>query len=164
MSLQSFKEYEKKRMEKNAWYICSQVAERIDNAPVLKEYIKSNVSEPLMNYSFSIMFTSITIGVYQKETKRKCLVQPTSERSNRLWKTTIFMENCLWNSVVMPVGSQEKEVPMSVLGVLAIDGSAQKRREFRNLCQTQTILDISWMSIKRNRQAGHQMTSPEKMS
>ena len=33
MSLQSYKGYEKKRMEKNA--LCSQVAERIDDAPVL---------------------------------------------------------------------------------------------------------------------------------
>ena len=32
-------------MEKNAWYVCNQVAERIDDAPVLKEYIKSKVSE-----------------------------------------------------------------------------------------------------------------------
>ena len=58
----------------------------------------------------------------------------------------------------MPVGSQEKEVPVSFLGVLTIDRSAQKRIEFRNLCQTQTILDISWMSIKWNWRAGHQMT------
>ena len=158
MSLQSYEEYEKKRMEKNAWYVCSQVAERIDDAPVLKEYIKSKVSEPPDELFFFNLFTSITIGVHQKETKQKCLVQHTSERSNRLWKTTIFVENSLWNSVVMPVGSQEMEVPISVLGVLTIDGSDQKRREFRNLCQTKTILDISWMSIKRNRQAGHQMT------
>ena len=33
-------------MERNVWYVCSQVAERIDDAPVLKEYIKSKVSEP----------------------------------------------------------------------------------------------------------------------
>ena len=96
-----------------------------------------------MNYSISFLFTTTTIGVYQKETKRKCLVQRTSERSNGLWKTTRFVENSLWNSVVMPVVSQEKEVPISVLGVLTIDRSAQKGREFRNLCQTQTILDIS---------------------
>ena len=36
MSLQSHEEYEKKRIEKNAWYVCIQVAERIDDAPVLK--------------------------------------------------------------------------------------------------------------------------------
>ena len=46
MSLQSYEEYEKKRMEKNAWYVCSQVAERIDDVPVLKEHIKSKVSQP----------------------------------------------------------------------------------------------------------------------
>ena len=110
-----------------------------------------------MNYSFSILFTSTTIGVHQNETKSKRPVQHTSERSNRLWKTTIFVENFLWNSVVMPVKSQEKKVPISVPGVLTIDGSVQKRKEFRNLYQIQTILDISWISIRRNRRAGHQM-------
>ena len=43
----------------------------------------------------------MTIGVHQSETKRKCLVQHTLERSHRLWKTTIFVENSLWNYVVM---------------------------------------------------------------
>ena len=33
-------------MAKNAWYVCGQVAERIDDASILKEYIKSKVSEP----------------------------------------------------------------------------------------------------------------------
>ena len=41
MSLRSYEEYEKKRMEKNALYVYNQVAERIDDAPVLKEYMKS---------------------------------------------------------------------------------------------------------------------------
>ena len=48
--------------------------------------------------TFLIPFTSITIGAHQKETKRKGLVQHTSEGSNRLWKTTLggelFMEFC----------------------------------------------------------------------
>ena len=46
MSLHSYEGYENKRMEKNAWYVCSQFAERIDDAPVLKYCIKSKVSEP----------------------------------------------------------------------------------------------------------------------
>ena len=88
-----------------------------------------------MNYSFSILFTSTTIGVYQKETKRKCLVQHTSGRSNGLWKTTIFVENSLWNSVMMAVRSQEKEVPISVLGLLTIDGSEENNnfKEHNNI-------------------------------
>ena len=45
MSLHSYEQYEKERMEKNAWYDCKQVAERIDDAPVLKDYISSRVSE-----------------------------------------------------------------------------------------------------------------------
>ena len=41
MSLQSYKGYEKKRMEKNALYTyaVTEVAERINDAPVLKDYI-----------------------------------------------------------------------------------------------------------------------------
>ena len=33
-------------VEKCLVYVCSQVAERIDDAPVLKDYIKIKVSEP----------------------------------------------------------------------------------------------------------------------
>lgn len=45
MSLHSYEQYEKERVEKNAWHVCKQVAERIDDAPVLKDYISSRVSE-----------------------------------------------------------------------------------------------------------------------
>ena len=45
MSLHSYERYEKERMEKNAWHVCKQVAERIDDPPVLKDYISSRVSE-----------------------------------------------------------------------------------------------------------------------
>ena len=44
-SLHSYEQYEKERVEKNAWHFCKQVAERIDDAPVLKDYISSRVSE-----------------------------------------------------------------------------------------------------------------------
>ena len=40
-------------MAKNAWYVCGQVAERIDDASILKEYIKSKVSEPPDELFFS---------------------------------------------------------------------------------------------------------------
>ena len=47
MSLQSNKGYEKRQMEiKCLVYVCSQVAERINDAPVRKDYIKNKVSEP----------------------------------------------------------------------------------------------------------------------
>ena len=45
MSFLSYERYEKERMEKNAWHVSKQVAERIDDAPVLKEYINSKLSE-----------------------------------------------------------------------------------------------------------------------
>ena len=40
------KNTKKERMAKSAWYTCSQVSERIHDAPVLREYIQSRVSEP----------------------------------------------------------------------------------------------------------------------
>ena len=39
MSVKDFQEYEKKRMENNAWDVAKEVKERIHDAPVLKEYI-----------------------------------------------------------------------------------------------------------------------------
>ena len=45
MSLHSYEQYEKESMEKNAWHVCKQVEERIDDVPVLNEYISSMVSE-----------------------------------------------------------------------------------------------------------------------
>ena len=53
---------------------------------------------------------------------------------------------------------QRGDLQSRVLGVLTIDGWDQRKKEFRNLYQTQTIVDISWMSLRRNRQAGHRMT------
>ncbi|CAH3033710.1 unnamed protein product, partial [Porites lobata] len=67
LSLQSYEDYEKKRMEKNAWYVCSQVAERIDDAPVLKDYIKSKVSESPDELFF---FNSVYLDNYRGASER----------------------------------------------------------------------------------------------
>ncbi len=45
MSHQDYENHETQRMEKNAWRVASQLAERIDGAPVLSEFIHSCVSE-----------------------------------------------------------------------------------------------------------------------
>lgn len=70
MSLQSYEGYEEKRMAKNAWYVCSQVAERIDDHPVLKDYIKSKVSELPEELFF---FNSAHLNRYQGESARNKL-------------------------------------------------------------------------------------------
>ena len=92
MSLQFYEEYEKKRMEKNAWYVCNQVAERIDDAPVLKEYINSKVSEPPDELFF---FNSVYLDNYRGASERNKAQVPSAayfrKISNRLWKTTIFV-------------------------------------------------------------------------
>ena len=67
LSLQSYEEYKKKRMEKNAWYVCSQVAERIDDTPVLKDYIKSKVSESPDELFF---FNSVYLDNYRGASER----------------------------------------------------------------------------------------------
>ena len=97
-----------------------------------------------MNCSFSIRLILIDNGVNQEETNWNSLVQLTSERSNRLlrplqpWRA--LNEILSW---CMPA---KRRPPISVLGVLTIDGWDQRKKEFRNLYQTQTIVDISWMS------------------
>ena len=45
MSLPKFEKYERRHMAINAWYVSEQIAERIDDAPVLKENIHSYLME-----------------------------------------------------------------------------------------------------------------------
>ena len=75
---------------------------RIEDAPILfKTTFRVKWVNLLRNCSFSILLILIDIGALQEETKWNSLVQYTSERSNRLWKTTTSVESSLWNSVVM---------------------------------------------------------------
>ena len=113
------------------------------------------------NCCFSVLLILMDIGAHQEGTKWNSLVQYSSERSNRLWKTTRSVESSLWNFVVMLQHRGDLQSRI-LLHALTIVGWDQRQKEFRSLFQTQTIGDISWMSIRRNRQAGHRMT-PEKM-
>jgi hypothetical protein len=45
MSVQEFEDYEKNRMEKNAWIVANELVKRIDGAPVLGEYINAKLSD-----------------------------------------------------------------------------------------------------------------------
>ena len=142
MSLPLYNGYETKQMEKNALYT---YAVRLPRGLMTPLFVKTTLRVKwvnlLMNCSFSIWLILIDNGVNQEVTNWNSLVQLTSERSNLSW--------------CMPA---KRRLPISVLGVLTIDGWNQRQKEFRNLYQTQTIGDISWMSFRRNRQAGHRMT------
>ena len=60
-------------MEKNAWYVCGQVAERIDDAPILKDYIKSKVGEPPEELLF---FSSSHLDGYRSASGRNKMEFP----------------------------------------------------------------------------------------
>lgn len=45
MSVKEFEAYEKKRMEKNAWSVAQNIAARIDDTPVLGNYITALISD-----------------------------------------------------------------------------------------------------------------------
>ena len=45
LTLQDCEKCEEQRMEKNAWRVASQLADRIDGAPVLSDHILASVSE-----------------------------------------------------------------------------------------------------------------------
>ena len=74
-------------MEKNAWYVCGQVAERIDDAPILKYYIKSKVSEPPEELLF---FSSSRLDGYRSASGRSKMEFPGAVY---LRKIESFMED-----------------------------------------------------------------------
>ena len=43
MDVKQFEKYEKTRMEKNAWAVAQELQKRLDDAPILGEYIKRQV-------------------------------------------------------------------------------------------------------------------------
>ena len=45
MSLKEYENYEEMRIQSNAWYVSKSIQERIQDAPVLIEYISSIVSD-----------------------------------------------------------------------------------------------------------------------
>ena len=45
MSSEQLELYEKNRMERNAWYVTTDLTKRIDDAPVLSEYIRAYTSQ-----------------------------------------------------------------------------------------------------------------------
>ena len=60
-------------MEKNAWYLSGQVAEMIDDAPILKDYFKSTVSEPPEELFF---FNSAHLDRYRSASGRNKMEFP----------------------------------------------------------------------------------------
>ena len=99
MSLHTYEEYEKKRMEKNAWHVCKMVAERIDEAPVLNEYINSRVSEPPEELFF---FNSTELNTYRNASVNNKMQVPGSAYFTKIEKFIdkhylageLFMEFC----------------------------------------------------------------------
>jgi len=63
MSVKDFQEYEKKRMENNAWEVANEVKERIHDAPVLSEYITAHLTMKTENQFF---FNEANILNYSK--------------------------------------------------------------------------------------------------
>ena len=99
MSLHKYEEYEKKRMEKNAWHVCKMVTERIDDAPVLNEYINSKVSELPEKLFF---FNSTQLNTYRNASVNNKMKVPGSAYFIKIEKFIdkhyvageLFMEFC----------------------------------------------------------------------
>ena len=94
MLLQSYKGYEKKRIKKNTLYTNVVRLPRGLMKPLfLKTTVRVKKVSLLRNCSFSILLILIDNGANQEETNWNSLMQNTSERSNRLWKTTTSVES-----------------------------------------------------------------------
>ena len=60
LTLQDYEKYEEQRMEKNAWRFASQLAQRIDGAPVLSDY--RTFTQAFQNVQKTLFFN----GEYQE--------------------------------------------------------------------------------------------------
>ena len=63
LSLQEYEEYEHARMERNAWTVVEEVQKRVDDAPVLSEYITAYTSQRINDTFF---FNEENLASYQK--------------------------------------------------------------------------------------------------
>ena len=68
LSLQDYEAHEAQRMEKNAWRITNQVAERIDGAPVLSEFIHGIESQRPED---SFFFNDNYLSQYMNKAKKR---------------------------------------------------------------------------------------------
>ena len=64
LTLQNYEKYEEQRKENNAWRVPSQLAERVDGAPVLSDYIHARVSERAED---SFFFNGEYLSAYMKK-------------------------------------------------------------------------------------------------
>ena len=122
MSLHSYEQYEKERMEKNAWHVCKQVAERIDDAPVLRDYISSRVSESPEELFF---FNASELNTYRNASENSKAEIPGAaylSKIESLLRTTTSEESSFLNFVGMPAISKAMQAPHSVPGVPTTDG------------------------------------------
>ena len=53
MDMKEFEVYESNRMEKNAWAVAEELQRRLDNAPILGEYIKAFLTDKSNDGFFS---------------------------------------------------------------------------------------------------------------
>ncbi|CAC5405593.1 unnamed protein product [Mytilus coruscus] len=75
MTLEDYESYEKRRMEKNAWFVTEEICNRIQDAPVLSQYIQSHVSSQLPDMFF---FNYQELQEYHLSSKEKRDVIPGS--------------------------------------------------------------------------------------
>ena len=70
MDVKEFEKYERTRMEKNAWAVAQELQKRLDDAPILGEYIKAFLTEK-SNEGFFFNRDYLTSYMEAAETKRK---------------------------------------------------------------------------------------------
>ena len=112
----------KKSVWKNAWHVCKQVAERIDDAPVLKDYISSRVSESPEELLF---FNASELNTYRNTSENSKAKIPGAACFSKIES---FIEDhyvrgeLFFNFVGMPAISRAMQAPHSVPGVPTTDG------------------------------------------
>ena len=82
MDLKEFEVYERNRMEKNAWAVAEELQRRLDNAPILREYIKAFLTEKSNDAFFA---NRNYLARYMEASKAKCKDRSGNAYLKKIW-------------------------------------------------------------------------------
>ena len=126
-------------MEKNAWHVSKQVAAKVDDAPVLKEYTNGRLSETAEKL-FILNFYVINCCWNALENSKSQVPGAAYFRLMENFIDEHYIPRCtLFISVAIPA-KRKWRTQVSVPGVSMTDGWDQKLRGSLSRCLTNRIL------------------------
>ena len=100
MDMKEFEVYESNRMEKNAWAVAEKLQRRLDDAPILGEYIDEAFLTKKSNDGFFFLIGTIWQGIWKLRRQNVKIFQGMliSRRYGISTMLIIIQVSCLWNT------------------------------------------------------------------